>query len=156
MSTVWAVPPSRFLQASRILTFLREKRCSERGLEVRIFKTSRKAQIASRHWEAGSDLAMVAQEIATYIAEHGSVEATIIAADELLRPPPRRPAKPRSVLSQGCLVLEARPRSVIFDGKQSPRLRLPSMPCSAAAASRPRAGGLSVCCGLASRERSGP
>jgi hypothetical protein len=83
MSTVWAVPPSRFLQASRILTFLREKRRSERGLEVRIFKTSRKAQIASRHWDAGSDLAMVAQEIATYIAEHGSVEATIIAADEL-------------------------------------------------------------------------
>jgi hypothetical protein len=83
MSTVWAVPASRFLRASRILKFLREERCSNRSLEVRIFKTRPKAQIASRHWEGGSDLATVAQEISTYIAEHGSVEATIIAADEL-------------------------------------------------------------------------
>jgi len=83
MSTVWAVPASRFLQASRILKFLREERCSNRGLEVRIFKTRREAQIASRQWEPGSDLATVAQEISAYIAEHGSVEATIIAADEL-------------------------------------------------------------------------
>ena len=83
MSTVWAVPASRFLQASRILKFLREERCSNRGLEVRIFKTSQKAQIASRQWEPGSDLATVAQEISAYIAEPGSVEATIIAADEL-------------------------------------------------------------------------
>jgi hypothetical protein len=83
MSTVWAVPASRFLQASRILKFLREERCSNRSLEVRIFKTTRKVQIASRYWEAGSDLAKVAQEISTYIAEHGSVEATIIAGDGL-------------------------------------------------------------------------
>jgi len=47
MSTVWAVPASRFLQASRILKFLRETRCSNRGLEVRIFNATRKAQIAS-------------------------------------------------------------------------------------------------------------
>jgi hypothetical protein len=83
MSTVWAVPASRFLQASRILKFLREEQCSRRSAEVRIFKTSRNAQIASRYWEAGADLATVAQEISAYIAEHGSVEATIIAADRL-------------------------------------------------------------------------
>ena len=83
MSTVWAVPASRFLRASRILKFLREERCSNLGLEVRIFKTSRKAQIASRHWEGRPDLATIAQEISAYIAEHGPVEATIIVADEL-------------------------------------------------------------------------
>jgi hypothetical protein len=83
MSTVWAVPASRFLRASRILKFLREEQCSNLGLEVRIFKTSRKAQIASRHWEAGADLDTVAEEISAYVAEHGSVEATIIVADEL-------------------------------------------------------------------------
>jgi len=38
---------------------------------------------ASRHRQVGSDLATVAQEIATYIAKHGLVEATIIAGDEL-------------------------------------------------------------------------
>jgi hypothetical protein len=86
MSTVWAVPASRFLQASQILNFLREERCSKRTLEVRLFKTSRKAPIASRYWEPRSDLATVAQEIATYIADHGPVEATIVAADELYRP----------------------------------------------------------------------
>ena len=54
-----------------------------RTLEVRLFKTSRKTPIASRCWEPKSDLAMTAQEIATYIADHGSVEATIFAADEV-------------------------------------------------------------------------
>jgi len=83
MSTVWAVPASRFRQASQILSFLGEERCSKRGLEVRLFKTSRAAPIASRHWEPRCDLAVVAQEIAMYIAEHESVEATIIAAAEL-------------------------------------------------------------------------
>ena len=83
MSTVWAVPASSFLQASRILKFLHEERCSKRGFEVRIFKTRCKPPIAARHWEPGPDLATVAQEIATYIAECGSVEATIVAADEL-------------------------------------------------------------------------
>jgi hypothetical protein len=81
MSTVWAVPASRFRQAHQILRFLREERCSMRTLEVRLFKTSRKTPIASRCWEPKSDLAMTAQEIARYIADHGSVEATIVAAD---------------------------------------------------------------------------
>jgi hypothetical protein len=83
MSAVWAVPASRFLRASRILKFLREEQCSIVGLEVRIFNATRKAQIASRHWEAGADLDTIAQEISAYIAEQGSVEATIIVADEL-------------------------------------------------------------------------
>ena len=83
MSTVWAVPASRFRQASRILKFLREEQCSKRSLEVRIFKASRTTPIASRNWEPKSDLASVAEEIATYIAEYGSAEAVIIAADEL-------------------------------------------------------------------------
>jgi hypothetical protein len=83
MSTIWAVPASGFRQASRILKFLREERCSKRSLEVRIFTTSRTAPLASRHWEPRSDLTAVAQEIATYIAEYESAEAVIIAADEL-------------------------------------------------------------------------
>ncbi len=82
MSTVWAVPMSRFRQASQILNFLREERCSKRGLEVRLFKSSRKEPIASRQWAPRSDLDAVAREIATYIAEYESVEATIVAADE--------------------------------------------------------------------------
>jgi hypothetical protein len=82
MSTVWAVPTSRFRRASQILSFLREEWCLKRALEVRLFKTSRRAPVASRRWEPRSDLAAVAEEIATYIAEYGSVEATIIAADE--------------------------------------------------------------------------
>jgi hypothetical protein len=93
MSTVWAVPTSvwaapvtRFRQAHQILDFLRNERCSARVVEVRIFKSSRKAPIASRYWEPRSDLATVAEEITTYIADHGSVEATIVAADELYRP----------------------------------------------------------------------
>jgi hypothetical protein len=92
MSTVWAVPgsvsatpASRFRQAHQILDFLRNERCSARVVEVRIFKSSRNLPIASRHWEPRCDLATVAQEIVTYISEHGSAEATIVAADELYR-----------------------------------------------------------------------
>ena len=92
MSTVWAVPTSdwagtasRFRQAHQILDFLRNERCSARAVEVRIFKSSRREPIASRHWEPRSDLATVAEEITTYIADHGTVEATIVAADELYR-----------------------------------------------------------------------
>ena len=83
MSTVWAVPASRFQQARQILDFLRNERCSARIVEVRLFKTSRKAPMASRYWEPRPDLAAVAQEIVMYIAEHESAEATIVAADEL-------------------------------------------------------------------------
>jgi len=82
MSTVWAVPSWRFRQAFQILNFLREERCSKRALEVRLFENNRRAPVASRRWEPRSDLAAVAQEIATYIAEYGSIEATIIAVDE--------------------------------------------------------------------------
>jgi hypothetical protein len=84
-ASVWAAPASRFRQAHQILEFLRNERCSARVVEVRIFKSSRRVPIASRHWEPRSDLATVAQEIVTYIAEHGPVEATIVAADELYR-----------------------------------------------------------------------
>ncbi len=91
MSTVWAVPAavfpaSRIRRAHQILDFLRNERCSVRVVEVRIFKSTRTAPIASRYWEPRSDFAMVAQEIAAYIAEHGPVEATIVAADEIYRP----------------------------------------------------------------------
>jgi hypothetical protein len=82
MSTVWAMPTWRFRQASQILSFLCEERCSKRALEVRLFQDNRRAPVASRRWEPRSDLAAVAQEIATYIAEYGSIEAAIIAADE--------------------------------------------------------------------------
>jgi hypothetical protein len=37
----------------------------------------------TRRWEPGSDLANTAKEISKYIAESGSVDATIIAPDEL-------------------------------------------------------------------------
>jgi hypothetical protein len=37
----------------------------------------------TRRWEPGSDLAKTAKEISKYIADSGSIDATLVASDEV-------------------------------------------------------------------------
>jgi hypothetical protein len=85
MSTVWAVPATG-IRENQIFRFLRDARCSVRVVEVRLFKIGRlfdRTPTDTRRWEPGPDLPKTAKEIAKYIADSGSVEATIVATDEL-------------------------------------------------------------------------
>jgi hypothetical protein len=87
MSTVWALQKAHvWRHETHILRFLRDERCSVRIVEVRLFKTSRlsdRAPMDTRRWGPGNDLAETAKEISKYIAESGSVDATIVASDEV-------------------------------------------------------------------------
>ena len=85
MSTVWAVRASA-LRRRHILGFLKDTRCSVRAVEVRLFKNDglyKRTPVGSRRWEPSTDLARTAEEISKYIIENGSVEATLVAADEV-------------------------------------------------------------------------
>jgi hypothetical protein len=86
-STVWAVRPAHiWSRETHIFRFLRDVTCEVRVVEVRLFRTSRlsdRVPMDTRRWEPGSDLANTAKEISRYIAESGSVDATIIASDEV-------------------------------------------------------------------------
>jgi hypothetical protein len=82
---VWAVPATRIRETS-ILRFLKDARCSTRVIAVRLFKTGRlfdRSPVDRRRWEPGGDLLGTAKEIAKYISDSGSIEATIVASDEL-------------------------------------------------------------------------
>jgi hypothetical protein len=84
-SIVWAVPATR-VRETYILRFLKDARCSVRVVEVRLFKTGRlfdRSPVDRRRWEPGGDLPETAKEIAKYISDSGSIEATIVASDEL-------------------------------------------------------------------------
>ena len=84
-STVWAVPATR-IRESYILRFLKDARCSVRVVEVRLFKKGRIFDLVPedrRRWEPGADLKETAKEISKYISDSGSIEATIVASDEL-------------------------------------------------------------------------
>jgi hypothetical protein len=87
MSTVWAVHGAHiWRRETHILRFLKDERCSVRIVEVRLFKTSRLSErvpMDARRWEPDSDLAKTAKEISNYIAHSGSIDATIVASDEL-------------------------------------------------------------------------
>lgn len=87
MSLVWAVPRGAIRSGeTHIFRFLKDARCSVRMLEVRLFKTGRlsdRAPMDRRRWGPGSDLAETAKEISRYIADSGSVDATIVASDEV-------------------------------------------------------------------------
>jgi hypothetical protein len=89
-STVWAVQAAHiWRRETHIFRFLRDARCAARVVEVRLFKTSRlsdRVPIDTRRWEPGSDLAKTAKEISEYIADSGSVDATIVASDEIPSP----------------------------------------------------------------------
>jgi hypothetical protein len=84
-STVWSVPAAR-IRETHILRFLKDAKCSVRIVEVRLFKTSRlldRTPEDRRRWQPGGDLTETAKEIAKYISDSGSIEATIVASDEL-------------------------------------------------------------------------
>jgi hypothetical protein len=86
-STVWAVRAAHIWgRETHIFRFLRDARCAVRVVEVRLFKTSRlseRAPMETRRWEPGSDLAKTAKEISKYIADSGSIDATLVASDEV-------------------------------------------------------------------------
>jgi hypothetical protein len=86
MSTVWAVQGAHvFRREAHILRFLKDERCSVRIVEVRVFKTSRlsdRVPMDVRCWKPGGDLTETAKEIAKYIADSGSADATLVASDE--------------------------------------------------------------------------
>ena len=84
-STVWTVPATR-VRETYILRFLKDARCSVQVVEVRLLKKSRlfdRSPVGRRRWEPGGDLPETAKEIAKYISDSGSIEATIVASDEL-------------------------------------------------------------------------
>jgi hypothetical protein len=69
-----------------ILRFLKDARCSVRVVEVRLFKKGRifnRIPEDRRRWEPRGDLTETAKEISKYISDSGSIEATIVASDEL-------------------------------------------------------------------------
>jgi hypothetical protein len=86
MSIVWAVKGAHvFRREAHILRFLKDERCSVRIVEVRVFETSRlsdRVPMDVRCWKPGGDLTETAKEIAKYIADSGSADATLVASDE--------------------------------------------------------------------------
>jgi hypothetical protein len=86
-STVWAVPAANIRRRETdIFHFLKDARCSVRVVEVRLFKKGRifdRVPEDRRRWEPGADLKETAKEISKYISDSGSVEATIVASDEV-------------------------------------------------------------------------
>jgi len=85
MSTVLAVRVTG-LRPRHILSFLRDARCSVRPVEVSLFRSDtlfNRTTVGSRRWEPSRDLEKTAEEISEYIADSGSVQATLVAADEV-------------------------------------------------------------------------
>jgi hypothetical protein len=85
MSTVWAVPAAG-IRETQIFRFLKDAHCSVRVVEVRLFKIGRlfdRVPVDRRRWEPGGDLTETAKEISNYITDSGSVDATIVASDEV-------------------------------------------------------------------------
>ena len=80
-STVWAAPATR-LHESNILRFLKDARCSVRLVEVSLFKEYIFDRVGTRRWKPDGNLPRTAKEISKYIADNGSVDATIVASDE--------------------------------------------------------------------------
>ena len=81
-STVWAAPAMR-LQEANILRFLKHARCSVRRVEVSLFKECIFDRVGTRSWKPDGNLPKTAKEISKYIADSGSVDATIVASDEV-------------------------------------------------------------------------
>jgi hypothetical protein len=81
-STVWAAPATR-LQEANILRFLKEARCSVRRVEVSLFKEFIFDRVGTRSWKPDGNFPKTAKEISKYIADSGSVDATLIASDEV-------------------------------------------------------------------------
>jgi hypothetical protein len=68
-----------------IYRFLKDARCPVRVVEVRLFRRSPlfgRWPVYTRRWKPGITLAATAKEISKYIADYGSVDATIVALSD--------------------------------------------------------------------------
>jgi hypothetical protein len=88
MPAVWSIYSSGIRPRDvSIYRFLRDARCPVRVVEVRLVRREPlfgRRPIYTRRWEPGSALAATAKEISRYIADNGSVDATIVAwSDEV-------------------------------------------------------------------------
>ena len=84
MPAVWRISSSGFRPREvSIYRFLKDARRPVRVVEVRLFRRSPvfgRWPVYTRRWQPGSALATTAKEISKYIADNGSVDATIVAS----------------------------------------------------------------------------
>ncbi len=84
MPAVWSIPSSGIRPREvSIYRFLKDARCPVRVVEVRLFRKDPlfgRRPVYTRRWEPGNALAATAKEISKYIADSGSVDATIVAS----------------------------------------------------------------------------
>jgi hypothetical protein len=88
MPAVWSISSSGIRPREvSIYRFLKDARCPVRFVEVRLFRKGPlfgRRPVYMRRWEPGSALAATAKEISKYLADNGSVDATIVASwDEI-------------------------------------------------------------------------
>jgi hypothetical protein len=88
MPAVWSISSSGIRPREvSIYRFLKDARCPVRVVEVRLFRKDPlfgRRPVYMRRWEPGSALAATAKEISKYLADNGSVDATIVASwDEI-------------------------------------------------------------------------
>ena len=85
MPAVWNIPSSGIRPREvSIYRFLKDARRPVRVVEVRKNPLLGRRPVYKRRWEPGSTLAATAKEISKYIADNGSVDATIVAwSDEV-------------------------------------------------------------------------
>jgi hypothetical protein len=86
MPAVWKISSSGIRPREvSMYRFLKDARCPVRVVEVRLFRSSPlfgRWPVYTRRWEPGSALAATAKEISKYIADNGSVDATIVALSD--------------------------------------------------------------------------
>jgi hypothetical protein len=84
MPAVWNISSSGIRPREvSIYRFLKDARRPVRVVEVRLFRKELlfgRRPVYTRRWEPGKALAATAKEISKYIADSGSVDATIVAS----------------------------------------------------------------------------
>jgi hypothetical protein len=84
MPAVWNISSSGIRPREvSIYRFLKDARRPVRVVEVRLFRKDPlfgRRPVYTRRWELGKALAATAKEISKYIADSGSVDATIVAS----------------------------------------------------------------------------
>jgi hypothetical protein len=82
MPAIWRISSSGIRPRDvSIYRFLKDARCPVRVVEVRLFRKDPlfgRRPVYTRRWEPGNALAATAKEISRYIADNGSVDATIV------------------------------------------------------------------------------
>jgi hypothetical protein len=83
MPAVWSISSSGMRPRDvSIYRFLRDARCPVQVVEVKLFRKQPlfgRRPVYTRRWEPGGALVATAKEISKYIADKGSVDATIVA-----------------------------------------------------------------------------